>query len=105
MAIVTSPGCARHPAPRGLLPTAGARSIGDGIFEIVVQPGAVAADVSAALDAIPYDAAFVEFYDDLDKIMLFEHAPSAPAPACSCAPARPASPKRPKPAAASTAAA
>jgi uncharacterized repeat protein (TIGR03917 family) len=53
---------------------AGARSVGDGFFEIAVQPGACAADVSAALDAIPFDATFVEFYDDIDKILIFERA-------------------------------
>jgi uncharacterized repeat protein (TIGR03917 family) len=71
---------------------AGARNIGDGLFEIAVQPGACAADVSAALDAIPYDAAFVEFYDDVDKILIFEHAPSATATR-SRASARPANPE------------
>jgi uncharacterized repeat protein (TIGR03917 family) len=53
---------------------AGARSIGDGFFEIAVQAGAVAADVSAALDAIPLDATFVEVYDDADTVLIFRYA-------------------------------
>jgi uncharacterized repeat protein (TIGR03917 family) len=68
---------------------AGARSIGDGYFEIAVQPGACAADVSAALDAIPFDATYVEVYDDADTILIFKHAPPAP-PAAAAVPARPA---------------
>jgi hypothetical protein len=97
MAIVARPAHPSHPAPRGLPPIAGARSVGDGFYEIAVQPGAIAADVSAALDAIPFDAipfdaAFVEFYDDVDKILIFKHAPPA-APACVRVPARPAGPR------------
>jgi hypothetical protein len=43
MAIVQPPRSPRHPAPRELRPIAGARGIGDGYFEIAVQPGADAA--------------------------------------------------------------
>jgi uncharacterized repeat protein (TIGR03917 family) len=86
MSIVTSPGVSRHPDPRAarprtIHPIAGARSIGDGFYEIAIQPGAVAADVVAALEAIPYDATFVEVDDDVDTILLFEHSPCAPAAA------------------------
>jgi uncharacterized repeat protein (TIGR03917 family) len=88
MSIVPSPGGIPRRAPRELHPMAGARSIGDGFFEIAVQPGAVAADVSAALDAIPYDATFVEVYDDADTVLIFEHVP----PAAVAATARPADP-------------
>jgi uncharacterized repeat protein (TIGR03917 family) len=96
MCIVASPDEPRHPAPRELRPIAGARRIGDGFFEIAIQPGAVAADVAAALDAIPFDAIFVEIYDGIDKILIFNHvppstgapvssrAPDAPAPASAC---------------------
>jgi hypothetical protein len=42
------------------------RTRGDGFFEIAVQPGAYAADVVAAIQAIPFDATFVEVHDDLD---------------------------------------
>jgi uncharacterized repeat protein (TIGR03917 family) len=94
MCIVTPSAAARHPAPRAILPIAGARSIGDGFFEIAVQPGAVAADVVAALEAIPYDAAFVEVFDDLDTILVFQHSyPDAPA----ARRARPAAPTPPQP--------
>jgi uncharacterized repeat protein (TIGR03917 family) len=99
MCIVTSPDAPRHPAPRGLRPIAGARSIGDGLYEIAVQPGAYAADVVAALDAIPFDATFVEVYRDVDTVLIFNRVPPAaavaaassrppaapaPAPACTC---------------------
>ena len=95
MAIVASPDEPRHPAPRPILPIAGARNIGDGFFEIVVQPGAVAADMVVALDAIPYDAVFVEVYDDTDTILLFKHAPPAAAAAArSGAPTAPVRPRR-----------
>jgi uncharacterized repeat protein (TIGR03917 family) len=60
---------------------AGARGIGDGYFEIAVQPGACAADVSAALDAIPLDAAYVEVCDDADTVLIFKCAPPAAVPA------------------------
>jgi uncharacterized repeat protein (TIGR03917 family) len=97
MHILTSPGEPGHPAPRRLLPIAGARSVGDGIFEIAVQPGAVAADVSAALDAIPYDAAFVEVYDDADTVLIFRQAPADVVPARSRTPVRPARPTNAEP--------
>jgi uncharacterized repeat protein (TIGR03917 family) len=93
MRILTSPGGARHPAPRRILPIAGARSIGDGIYEIAVQPGACAADVSAALDVIPLDATFVEIYDDADTVLIFQQAPPAAASAYVRTPVRPASPR------------
>jgi uncharacterized repeat protein (TIGR03917 family) len=90
MGIVTSPGGTRHPAPRELRPISGARSIGDGFYEIVVQPGAYASDVAAAIDAIPFDATFVEVHDDIDTVLVFEHAsPAAPVAARSGAPDRP----------------
>jgi uncharacterized repeat protein (TIGR03917 family) len=93
MCIVASPDEPRHPAPRELRPIAGARSIGDGFYEIVVQSGAVAADVVVALDAIPLDAAFVEVHDDIDTVLIFKHAPPA-APVAACAGA-PDAPRRP----------
>jgi uncharacterized repeat protein (TIGR03917 family) len=93
MAIVASPDEPRHPAPRELRPIAGARSIGDGFYEIVVQPGAVAADVVVALDAIPLDATFVEVHDDIDTVLVFEHVPpAAPVPARSVTPDAPCRP-------------
>jgi uncharacterized repeat protein (TIGR03917 family) len=92
MRILTHPGEPRHSAPRRLLPIAGARSVGDGWFEIAVQPGAAAADVSAALDAIPYDAAFVEVYDDADTVLIFRQAPPAAVPARPRTPVRPVRP-------------
>jgi uncharacterized repeat protein (TIGR03917 family) len=90
MTIVASPHEPRHPAPRELRPIAGARNIGDGFYEIVVQPGAPAADVIVALDAIPLDATFVEVHDDIDTVLVFEHTPpTAPVPARSGAPDAP----------------
>jgi uncharacterized repeat protein (TIGR03917 family) len=71
---------------------AGARGIGDGFYEIAVQPGAYAADVSAALAAIPFDAVFVEVHDDVDTVLLFEHVEPGAAAAGSRAPMRPANP-------------
>jgi uncharacterized repeat protein (TIGR03917 family) len=73
---------------------AGARSVGDGYFEIAVQPGAVAADVSAALDAIPFDAAFVEVYADADTVLIFQQAPPAVDSVRSRTPVRPVRPAR-----------
>jgi uncharacterized repeat protein (TIGR03917 family) len=75
--------------PRGIHPIAGARSIGDGYFEIVVQPGAVAGDVVVALDAIPFDAAFVEVHDDIDTVLIFTYAPPAAVAARSGTPDAP----------------
>jgi uncharacterized repeat protein (TIGR03917 family) len=100
MSIVTCPGVSRHPAPhavrpRTIHPIAGARSIGDGLYEIAIQPGAVAADVVAALEAIPYDATFVEVDDDVDTILLFEQSQCAPAAASR--PDVPAAPAHPEP--------
>jgi uncharacterized repeat protein (TIGR03917 family) len=73
---------------------AGARSIGDGLYEIAVQPGAVAADVVAALDAIPLDAIFVEVYDDVDTVLVFGPFPSAAVAARPGVPDAPAQPRR-----------
>jgi uncharacterized repeat protein (TIGR03917 family) len=96
MGIVPSPDRPRHTAPRRLRPIAGARSIGDGFFEVAVQPGAYAADVSAALDAVPFDAVFVEVYDDIDTVLIFKPAPHAPPAAVTAtSPAAPAAPGRP----------
>jgi uncharacterized repeat protein (TIGR03917 family) len=59
-----------------------------------VQPGACAADVSAALEAIPLDATYVEVHDDIDTVMVFRVTPPAAAPVL----ARPAGPDAPAPA-------
>jgi hypothetical protein len=48
--------------------------------------------VSAALDAIPFDATFVEVYDDADTVLIFKHAPPAVA-SCVRIPVRPANPE------------
>jgi uncharacterized repeat protein (TIGR03917 family) len=90
--IVASPDEPRHTTPRAIHPIAGARSIGDGFYEIAVQPGAYAADVVVALDAIPLDAAFVEVHADVVTVLIFKHAP----PAASAA-ARSGSPVAPAP--------
>jgi hypothetical protein len=51
--------------------------------------------VVAALDAIPYDATFVEVHDDVDTVLVFEHAPPAAATATRLgAPDAPAQPQR-----------
>jgi uncharacterized repeat protein (TIGR03917 family) len=71
---------------------AGARGIGDGYFEIAVQPGACAADVSAALDAIPLDAAYVEVCEDADTVLIFKCGPPAAAVPARPAPAAPVLP-------------
>jgi uncharacterized repeat protein (TIGR03917 family) len=92
MAIVQPPRSPRHPAPRELRPIAGARGVGDGYFEIAVQPGAHAADVSAALDAIPLDATYVEVCDDVDTVLIFRYAPPA---GLAAVPAHPAGPPTP----------
>jgi uncharacterized repeat protein (TIGR03917 family) len=94
MAIVQPPRGSLHPAPRELRPIAGARGIGDGYFEIAIQPGADAADVAAALDAIPLEATYVEVHDDVDTVLVFRAAP----PAAHGVPARPAGPNAPAPA-------
>jgi uncharacterized repeat protein (TIGR03917 family) len=91
MSIVPPPRSPLHPAPRELRPIAGARGVGDGYFEIAVQPGADAADVAAALGAIPLEAAYVEVHDDVDTVLVFRVAPPAAAPV----PARPAGPDAP----------
>jgi uncharacterized repeat protein (TIGR03917 family) len=95
MAIVQPPRSHRHPAPRKLRPIAGARGIGDGYFEIAIQPGAHAADVSAALDAIPLDAGYVEVCDDVDTVLIFRYAPPAAPAAVSAHPAGPPAPAIP----------
>jgi uncharacterized repeat protein (TIGR03917 family) len=84
----------RHSAPRELRPIAGARSIGDGFYEIAVQPGACAADVVAALDAIPFDALFVEVHDDIDTVLVFENVPPAAAVPARSGRAPPSGPGR-----------
>jgi uncharacterized repeat protein (TIGR03917 family) len=99
MAIVASPDEPRHPAPHGIHPIAGARRIGDGFYEIAVQPGAYVADVVVALDAIPFDATFVEVCDDIDTVLIFKHSP----PAASAA-AHPCTPDAPAPSALAAAA-
>jgi uncharacterized repeat protein (TIGR03917 family) len=56
-----------------------------------IQPGADAADVAAALGAIPFEAAYVEVHDDVDTVLVFRVAPPAAAPV----PAQPAAPDAP----------
>jgi uncharacterized repeat protein (TIGR03917 family) len=80
---------------------AGARGIGDGYYEIAIQPGADAADVSAAIDAIPLGAAFVEVYDDVDTVLIFHQTP----PGTTVSVRVPVRPTSPKPVAAAVAAA
>jgi hypothetical protein len=50
--------------------------------------------VSAALDAIPLDAAYIEVHDDVDTVMVFRVTPPAAAPV-RARPAAPAAPALP----------